>query len=69
MRLIALCAGTGSDGMVVKNLWWDVVRLYMDYRSKPDIVADIQTVEYQCYSAVSFLSHNNILHLRTYTSV
>ena len=41
MRLLELFAGTGSVGKVAKSLGWDVTSLDLDFRTKPDIVADI----------------------------
>ena len=40
MRLLELFAGTGSVGKVAKSLGWDVTSLDLDFRTKPDIVAD-----------------------------
>jgi site-specific DNA-cytosine methylase len=41
MKLLELFAGRGSVGKVAKSLGWDVTSLDLDFRTKPDIVADI----------------------------
>jgi len=54
MRLLELFAGTGSVGKVAKSLGWDVVSLDMDFRTKPDIVADILHWDYKAYTPGQF---------------
>ena len=54
MRLLELFAGTGSVGKVAKSLGWDVTILDLDFRTKPDIVADIMHWDYKAYAPGQF---------------
>jgi len=54
MRLLELFSGTGSVGKVARDLGWDVVSLDMDFRTKPDIVADIMHWDYKAYTPGQF---------------
>ena len=41
MRILELFSGTQSVSKAAKNMGCDVISLDMDFRTKPDIVADI----------------------------
>ena len=54
MRMLELFSGTGSVGKVAKEMGWEVVSLDLDYRSNPDIVADIMHWDYKAYRPGQF---------------
>ena len=54
MRLLELFSGTGSVGKVARDFGWDVVSLDMDFRMKPDIVADILHWDFKAFTPGHF---------------
>jgi hypothetical protein len=54
MRLLELSSGTKSIGTVASSVGWDVVSLDMNYKTEPDIVADILHWNYKEYQPGQF---------------
>jgi 23S rRNA G2069 N7-methylase RlmK/C1962 C5-methylase RlmI len=54
MRILELFSGTQSVSKAAKNMGCDVISLDMDFRTKPDIVADILHWDYKSYQPGQF---------------